>query len=47
MGLADRLTFKTFVPRSARRADHVLAVSERTKRDAIELYGLARRARSP
>jgi glycosyltransferase involved in cell wall biosynthesis len=40
MGLADRLTFKTVVPRAARRAAHVLAVSERTKRDAIELYGL-------
>jgi glycosyltransferase involved in cell wall biosynthesis len=40
MGLADRLTFKAVVPRSARRARHVLAVSERTKRDAIELYGL-------
>jgi alpha-1,3-rhamnosyl/mannosyltransferase len=40
MGIADRLTFKTMVPRSARRADRVLAVSERTKRDAIELYGL-------
>ena len=40
MGLADRLTFKAVVPRSARRATHVLAVSERTKRDAIELYGL-------
>jgi glycosyltransferase involved in cell wall biosynthesis len=40
MGLADRLTFKVVVPRSARRARHVLAVSERTKRDAIALYGL-------
>ena len=40
MGLADRLTFKTFVPRSARRARQVIAVSERTKRDAVELYGL-------
>jgi glycosyltransferase involved in cell wall biosynthesis len=40
MGLADRLTFKTVVPRAARRAQHVLAVSERTKRDAVELYGL-------
>jgi len=40
MGLADRLTFKTVVPRAARRATHVIAVSERTKRDAIELYGL-------
>lgn len=41
MGLLDRLTFKAVVPRAAKRADHVLAVSERTKRDAIELYGLA------
>ena len=40
MGLADRLTFKAVVPRAAKHADHVLAVSERTKRDAIELYGL-------
>jgi len=40
MSLADRVTFKAVVPRSARRAAHVLAVSERTKRDAIELYGL-------
>ena len=39
MGLLDRLTFKAVVPRAVRRADHVLAVSERTKRDAIELYG--------
>jgi len=41
MSLADRLTFRAVVPRSARKADHVLAVSERTKRDVIELYGLA------
>ncbi len=41
MGLVDRLTFRAVVPRSARKADHVLAVSERTKRDAVELYGLA------
>jgi len=40
MGLVDRLTFKAVVPRAARRADRVLAVSERTKRDAVELYGL-------
>lgn len=40
MGLLDRLTFKAVVPRAARRADHVVAVSERTKRDAIELYGI-------
>jgi alpha-1,3-rhamnosyl/mannosyltransferase len=41
MGRLDRLTFKAVVPRSARRARQVLAVSERTKRDAIALYGLA------
>jgi glycosyltransferase involved in cell wall biosynthesis len=41
MGLLDRLTFRAVVPRAARRADHVLAVSERTKRDAVELYGIA------
>ena len=41
MGFVDRLTFKTVVPRAARRADHVLAVSERTRDDAIELYGLS------
>ncbi|MGH3003909.1 MAG: glycosyltransferase family 4 protein [Gaiellaceae bacterium] len=41
MGALDRLTFRTFVPRSARRAGQVLAVSERTKRDALELYALA------
>jgi glycosyltransferase involved in cell wall biosynthesis len=41
MGLIDRLTFKAVVPRAARRADRVLAVSERTKRDAVELYGIA------
>jgi glycosyltransferase involved in cell wall biosynthesis len=38
MGLRDRLVFRTAVPRAARRADRVLAVSERTKRDLIELY---------
>jgi glycosyltransferase involved in cell wall biosynthesis len=40
MGFLDRVTFRTVVPRAARRADHVLAVSERTKRDAVELYGI-------
>jgi glycosyltransferase involved in cell wall biosynthesis len=40
MGRLDRLTFKAVVPRSARRANRILAVSERTKRDAIALYGL-------
>jgi glycosyltransferase involved in cell wall biosynthesis len=41
MGLADRVTFKLVVPRAAKRASHVIAVSERTKRDTIELYGLS------
>lgn len=41
MGLLDRMTFKAVVPRAARKADHVLAVSERTKRDAIELYDIS------
>jgi len=41
MSLADRLTFKTFVPHAARRADHVIAVSDRTKLDAVDLYGIA------
>ena len=41
MGRLDRLVFKTVVPRAARRADHVLAVSERTKADVVELYGIA------
>ena len=40
MGLVDRLTFKAVVPRAAKRADAVLAVSERTKADAVELYGI-------
>ena len=40
MGLVDRLTFKAVVPRAAKRADQVIAVSERTKRDAIALYGI-------
>jgi glycosyltransferase involved in cell wall biosynthesis len=38
MGRVDRLVFRTFVPRSVRRAVRVLAVSERTKRDLVELY---------
>jgi glycosyltransferase involved in cell wall biosynthesis len=41
MGRLDRLTFKAVVPRAARRARQVLAVSERTKRDAIALYGIS------
>jgi glycosyltransferase involved in cell wall biosynthesis len=37
----DRLVFRTVVPRAARRAARVLAISERTKRDVVELYGVA------
>jgi glycosyltransferase involved in cell wall biosynthesis len=40
MPLADRLTFRVAVRRAVRRAARVLAVSERTKRDLVELYGL-------
>jgi alpha-1,3-rhamnosyl/mannosyltransferase len=40
MGRLDRATFRLVVPRAARRSDHVLAVSERTKRDVVELYGV-------
>jgi glycosyltransferase involved in cell wall biosynthesis len=38
MGRADRLVFRTVVPRAARAAARVLAVSERTRRDLVELY---------
>jgi glycosyltransferase involved in cell wall biosynthesis len=38
MPAVDRLVFKRVVPWSARRAARVFAVSERTKRDLIELY---------
>jgi glycosyltransferase involved in cell wall biosynthesis len=37
-GYWDLMTFKVFVRRSVRRARHVLAISERTKRDLVELY---------
>jgi glycosyltransferase involved in cell wall biosynthesis len=36
----DRLIFRTAVPRAARRAARVLTISELTKRDLIELYGI-------
>jgi glycosyltransferase involved in cell wall biosynthesis len=35
----DLVTFKVFVRRAVRKAERVLAISERTKRDLIELYG--------
>lgn len=38
MGRRDRLVFRTVVPRSVRRAARVFAVSERTRRDLIDLY---------
>ena len=41
MGLRTRLTFKTVVRRAARDAARVLAISERTKLDVVELYGVA------
>ena len=40
MGRRDRAIFKVVVPWSVGRARRVIAVSERTKRDAVELYGL-------
>ena len=40
MSPRDRLVFRAAVPRAARKAARVLAVSERTKRDLIELYGI-------
>lgn len=40
MGLKDRLVFRRVVPRAARRAARVLAVSDRTKADIVELYGV-------
>jgi glycosyltransferase involved in cell wall biosynthesis len=40
MGARERLIFRTVVPWSARRAAHVLAISERTRDDLVGLYGL-------
>jgi glycosyltransferase involved in cell wall biosynthesis len=40
MPTRDRLIFRTVVPRSARKAARVFAVSELTKRDLVELYGI-------
>ena len=41
MPLKDTLQFRAGVPLAVRRARRVIAVSERTKRDLIELYGVA------
>jgi glycosyltransferase involved in cell wall biosynthesis len=40
MGWKDRLVFRRVVPRAVRRAVRVLTVSERSKRDLIELYAV-------
>ncbi|MGH3133954.1 MAG: glycosyltransferase family 4 protein, partial [Gaiellaceae bacterium] len=40
MGARDRLVFRRVVPRAVRRAARVLTVSERTKRDLVELFGV-------
>jgi len=40
MGRKDRLVFRTMVPRALRGAARVLTVSERTRRDLRELYGV-------
>ena len=41
LGPKDRLVFRTVVPRAARKAVRVIAVSERTKADLVELYGVS------
>jgi glycosyltransferase involved in cell wall biosynthesis len=38
MGRRDRIVFERVVPRAARAAARVLTVSERTKRDIVDLY---------
>jgi glycosyltransferase involved in cell wall biosynthesis len=40
MSRKDRLVFRAVVPRAVRRAARVLAISERTKRDLVEVYGV-------
>jgi alpha-1,3-rhamnosyl/mannosyltransferase len=41
MGRKDRAVFRVVVPRAVRDARRVLTVSERTKRDLLDLYDLA------
>jgi glycosyltransferase involved in cell wall biosynthesis len=41
MGSLDRWIFRRVVPRAARQARRVIAVSERTKRDLVDLYSIA------
>jgi glycosyltransferase involved in cell wall biosynthesis len=40
MGRRETAIFRLAVPRSARRAARILAISQRTKDDLVELYGL-------
>ena len=40
MGRKDRIVFGRVVPRAVRQAERVLTVSERTKADLVELYGV-------
>ena len=40
MNRRDRIVFKRVVPRAARLARRVIAVSERTKQDLVDLYGI-------
>jgi glycosyltransferase involved in cell wall biosynthesis len=40
MGRRDGLVFRKVVPRAVRKAARVITVSERTKRDLVELYGV-------
>ena len=41
MGRRDRRVFRFVVPRAARGSAAILTVSERSKRDIVELYGIA------
>jgi glycosyltransferase involved in cell wall biosynthesis len=40
MGWKDRAVFRAVVPRAARGAARILTVSERSKRDLVDLYGV-------
>ena len=41
LGLKDRVIFKAVVPRAARKAARLIAVSERTKADLVEIYDVS------
>lgn len=41
MGRRERTIFRAVVPWSARRAAHLFAISERTRDDLVQLYGIA------